>query len=138
LDGAHVDVGVGEARHERPALEVERLDLALEGPDLAGADDVLDALAFDYDRGAVHGLLAGAVDQECVRQDRDGHVRLLASWRCWLRTSTPSRRRAAASRPSWRRRRDRAAARGTPTAPRSPPSAGFPPRPRAASLCPRW
>ena len=73
LDGAHVDVRVGQARHQCPALEVEGGDLALEGADLARADDVLDPLALDDDGGTVDGLLARAVDQERVSQNGDGH-----------------------------------------------------------------
>ena len=73
LDGAHVDVRVGQARHQRPALEVEGGDLALERADLARADDVLDPLALDHDGGTVDGLLARAVDQERVSKNGDAH-----------------------------------------------------------------
>src|SRR6266498_3077995 len=138
LHRAHVHMGVGETGHEGAAPEVEGLDLAPQGADLARANDVLDALAFHHHGGAVDGLLARPVDQERVGQDDEGHARLLTASRAWLRTSTPFRRRGAASRSSWPRRRDRAAARERPTAPRWPPSAGSPPTPPAASSGPRW
>jgi hypothetical protein len=74
LDGADVDVGVGEAGHERAALAVDRVDAPLEGPHLAGADDVLDEVALDHHGGAVDGLLAGAVDEERIGEHGDaGH-----------------------------------------------------------------
>src|SRR6266511_4391016 len=69
LTDAHVHVGVGETGHEGAAPEVEGLDLAPQGADLARANDVLDALAFHHHGGAVDGLLARAVDQERVGQD---------------------------------------------------------------------
>jgi hypothetical protein len=64
-------VGVGEPGHERLALTVDGVHAALERTDLAGPDDVLDPLAFHDDGGAVHGVLAGAVDQEGIGKDGD-------------------------------------------------------------------
>jgi len=118
LHRAHVHVGVGEAGHERAPLEIERLHVAAERADLARGDHVLDALALQHHRGAFDGLRARAVDEEGVGQDREGDGRLLSAWRSWLRTSTPSRRRAATSRSSSPPRRDRAVATGRPRAPR--------------------
>ena len=71
LDGADVNVGVREAGHERVTLEVQRVDPALEGADLAGSDDVLDAFSLDDDGGPLDGLAARAIDQERIGQHGD-------------------------------------------------------------------
>src|SRR5262249_22289848 len=73
-DRADVHVGVGEARHQGLAPEVEGGPRARQGADLTAGRPLLDAVVLDDDRGPLDRVAAGAVDQERVREDRDAHL----------------------------------------------------------------
>ena len=105
LDGRDVHVGVDQPRHEGAAAEVQRRHAARERPDAAGRSHVPDGGALHHDRRALHGLAAGAVDQQRMGQEHDARheASCPGAARSATRPRDSSNRRAA--------RRGRAAAR---------------------------